>query len=66
MAEGVGFLVGHVFAIILGLVLIIAGLAMGVTLVLLPVGLPVGLVGILVVLWGLFGRTGKAPTTGGP
>jgi hypothetical protein len=47
--------VGHVIAIALGLVLMIAGVAMGVTLVLLPIGIPLGLVGLLLFIWGLFG-----------
>jgi hypothetical protein len=55
-AEG---LLSHVMGIVLGLVLMVAGLAMGVTLVLLPVGLPVGLIGVMLLLWGLFGRAGQ-------
>jgi cbb3-type cytochrome oxidase maturation protein len=38
----------------------IVGLAMGVTIVMLPVGLSVGIVGLLVFLWGLVGRSGEA------
>lgn len=47
---------GHVFAIIGGFLLMVIGLALGVTMVLLPVGIPVGLVGLLLFVWGLFGR----------
>jgi hypothetical protein len=47
--------VGHVIAVILGLILVILGTGMGVSLVLLPVGVPVGLVGLGLLLWGLFG-----------
>jgi cbb3-type cytochrome oxidase maturation protein len=34
------------------------GLAMGVSMVLLPIGIPVGLAGLLVFLWGIYGRSG--------
>jgi len=44
---------GHLAAIVVGLVLMVMGLALGVTIVLLPLGVPVGLVGILLFLWGL-------------
>jgi uncharacterized membrane protein YccF (DUF307 family) len=44
---------GHTLAIVVGFMLMIAGLAMGVTIVLLPVGIPVGLGGLLLVLWAL-------------
>jgi hypothetical protein len=63
IAKGTGRFMGHAGAVVLGLVLMIAGLAMGVTLVLLPVGLPVGLGGVLVFLWGLFGRTEEEQST---
>jgi hypothetical protein len=45
---------GHTLAVVAGLVLMIAGVGMGVTMVLLPIGLPVGLAGFLLCLWGLF------------
>jgi hypothetical protein len=56
LAKGAGIFLGHVIALVVGLVLMVAGLAMGVSLVLLPIGIPVGLVGLGVFLWGLFGR----------
>jgi hypothetical protein len=34
----------------------IVGLAMGVTMVLLPAGVVVGSVGVLMLVWGLFGH----------
>jgi hypothetical protein len=55
LAEGVARFFGHATAIVVGLVLMFAGIAMGVSLVLLPVGIPVGLAGLFVFLWGLFG-----------
>ena len=63
LAKGAGLFLGHILAIVAGLVLMVAGLAMGVSLVLLPIGIPVGLVGLGVFLWGLFGRTEEK---GGP
>jgi hypothetical protein len=56
VAELTGRVFGHLLAIVVGFILIIVGLAMGVTMVLLPVGLVVGIVGVLVFVWGLFGH----------
>ncbi len=49
-----GRLLGHGAALVLGLLLLIVGLAMGVSLVLLPVGLLVGLAGFLLIVWGMY------------
>jgi hypothetical protein len=46
-------LLGHTIAVVVGLVLMIFGLAMGVTMVALPIGIPVGLGGLLLFIWGL-------------
>lgn len=46
-------------AVVAGVILMVTGLALGVTIVMLPVGLPVGIVGVLLFLWGLVGH-GKA------
>jgi hypothetical protein len=46
--------VGHTIAVLVGIVLMIAGLGMGVTMVLLPIGLPLGLAGLLLCMWGLY------------
>lgn len=53
--------VGHVAAIVVGLVLMFSGVGMGVTIVLLPIGVPVGLVGLALFLWGmvLYTRRGR-------
>lgn len=45
--------VGHILAIVVGLVLMVVGLGLGVTMLALPLGVPVGLVGLLVFIWGL-------------
>jgi hypothetical protein len=55
--------VGRGLAVMGGLVLMIVGLAMGVSVVLLPIGIPVGLFGLLLFLAGLFGRQ-KSPSGG--
>jgi hypothetical protein len=43
-------------AVVLGFVLIIVGMAMGVTMVLLPVGIVIGLLGVALVVGGVFAR----------
>ena len=55
----VGNIFGHVAAVIVGLVLMVVGLAMGVTLIMLPIGLAVGLLGFCIFLGGLFARFGS-------
>ena len=57
LVRGAGRAVGHVLALVVGLILMVVGVAMGVTMVLLPVGIPLGLVGLCLLLWGLFGRS---------
>jgi hypothetical protein len=51
-----GHFVGHVTAVVLGFVLIIVGLAMGVTIVLLPAGIVIGLIGVALIVGGVFAR----------
>jgi len=51
-----GHFLGHVTAVVLGFVLIIVGMAMGVTMVLLPAGVVIGLIGVALVVGGVFGR----------
>ncbi|MHC4817856.1 MAG: hypothetical protein ACYTF8_07360 [Planctomycetota bacterium] len=43
----------HIVAIVLGLVMMIVGIGMGVTIMLLPVALPLGLVGLGLFIWGV-------------
>ena len=54
--ETVGRLLGHVAAVLVGFVLMVIGLALGVTMIMLPVGLAVGLLGLLAFVWGLVGH----------
>ena len=49
---------GHVAAVVVGFILMVVGLAMGVTMVLLPVGLVVGFLGVALFIGGLFVRIG--------
>jgi hypothetical protein len=51
-----GHFLGHVAAVVLGFVLIIVGMAMGVTMVLLPAGVVIGLIGVALVVGGVFAR----------
>ncbi len=51
----VGF-VEHALFVMAGFVLMVLGLAMGVTMVMLPVGLVVGLIGFAMFVSGLFVR----------
>jgi hypothetical protein len=46
--------VGHVAAIVIGFLMMIAGLGLGVTMIMLPVGVVVGLAGAAVFVAGLF------------
>jgi hypothetical protein len=51
----VGFL-EHATAVVIGLVMIILGLGLGVTVLMLPVGIVIGLLGVLLVVGGVFAR----------
>lgn len=48
--DGMAF---HLAAIIAGVVMMILGVGLSVTMVLLPVGIPLGLAGLGVLVWGL-------------
>jgi ABC-type uncharacterized transport system permease subunit len=50
---------GHVLAVIIGFVMMIVGLALGVTLIMLPVGLAIGLTGVAIFVGGLFAHIGR-------
>jgi hypothetical protein len=47
---------GHIAALVVGFVMMIVGLAMGVTIVLLPVGIVIGFLGLAIFIAGLFAR----------
>jgi hypothetical protein len=43
----------HLLAVIAGVVMMVFGVGLGVTMVLLPIGIPLGLIGLMVFIWGL-------------
>jgi predicted Na+-dependent transporter len=46
----------HAAAVVIGFVLMILGLGLGVTMVMLPAGLVIGLIGVALVVGGIFAR----------
>jgi hypothetical protein len=54
--SGVGRLVEHAAVVILGFVLMVLGLALGVTMIMLPVGVVIGLTGVALFVGGIFAR----------
>ncbi len=65
-ARAAGTFFGHVAAIIVGLIVMVVGLAMGVTIVMLPIGLVIGLGGLLLFGWGLLNYTRAKGTRAPP
>ena len=63
LARAAGRGLVHLGAIIVGLILMIVGVAMGVTVVMLPVGIAVGIAGLFVFLWGIFGKAQRETKT---
>jgi len=49
----------HIAAVIVGFVLMVFGLALGVTMIMLPVGIVVGLLGAAIFVMGLFARVNQ-------
>jgi hypothetical protein len=54
--SGVGRFFEHAAVVILGLVLMVLGLALGVTMIMLPVGVVIGLTGVALFVGGIFAR----------
>ena len=52
--------IGHTAAILGGFILIVVGLALGVTMIMLPVGLVIGLIGFALFVGGLFAHFDEA------
>ena len=52
-------LLGHVLAVVVGFVMMVVGLALGVTMIMLPVGIVVGLAGAAIFVGGLFAHPGR-------
>ncbi|PWT81400.1 MAG: hypothetical protein C5B57_10480 [Blastocatellia bacterium] len=55
---GIGRFLEHAVAIVIGLALMIIGLGLGVTMVMLPVGITIGLLGVAILVAGMFARIG--------
>jgi hypothetical protein len=53
---GIGRFLEHTAAVVVGLIMMIVGLGLGVTMIMLPVGIAIGLLGAAVLVGGLFGR----------
>jgi hypothetical protein len=52
--SGLGTFFEHTAAVVLGLIMMIVGLGLGVTMIMLPVGIVIGLLGVAMVIAGLF------------
>jgi hypothetical protein len=46
----------HAAVVVLGFVLMVVGLALGVTMIMLPVGVVIGLIGVALFVGGIFAR----------
>jgi len=57
---GVGRVLEHTAFVLLGLILMIVGLGLGVTMIMLPVGLVVGLLGVAMFVGGIFARVNRS------
>lgn len=56
---GLGRFLEHAAAVVVGFILMVVGLALGVTMIMLPVGIVIGLLGVLLFVGGLFARIDK-------
>jgi hypothetical protein len=57
---GLGRFFEHAAAVAIGFIMMMVGLALGVTMIMLPVGIVVGLLGAAIFIGGLFARIGKS------
>jgi hypothetical protein len=55
---GIGRFLEHAVAIVIGLAMMIVGLGLGVTMVMLPLGITIGLLGVAILVAGMFARIG--------
>ena len=56
MFVAVGHFFEHAAAVLIGLVMMVVGLGLSVTIVMLPAGIPIGLLGLAIFVGGLFAR----------
>ena len=54
--SGIGHILERTAAVIIGLIMMIVGLGLGVTMIMLPVGIAIGLLGVAMVVGGVFAR----------
>jgi len=66
IVKGAGLFAVHLGAVVVGIILMVMGIALGVGLVTLPAAIPVGFAGLFVFLWGLFGRSQVDEAPAGP
>ena len=57
--EKTELILAHVAAVVVGFVLMVAGLGLGVTMIMLPICLLIGLFGVMLFVWGLVGHQGN-------
>jgi len=55
----------HIVAIVVGLLMMVGGIGMGVTIMLLPVALPLGLIGLGIFIWGVTRDNARRRKQGG-
>ncbi len=60
VADVVGRVFSRLAAIIIGFILIAVGLGMTTTIVMLPIGVPLGLLGVLILVGGIFARDDRS------
>jgi hypothetical protein len=53
---GVGCFLEHAAFVVVGLLLMIAGLGLGATIIMMPVGIVLGMLGVAAVVGGIFGH----------
>jgi hypothetical protein len=60
--RGIGRFIEHATAVVVGFVMMVVGLALGVTMIMLPAGLIIGLLGVVIFIGGLFARLDDGKT----
>jgi hypothetical protein len=58
--SGLGHILERTAAVIIGLIMMFVGLGLGVTMIMLPAGITIGLLGLAVLVGGLFARIDDA------
>lgn len=66
VAKGAGELIARLALVVVALILMVVGVAMGVSIVLLPIGVPLGIFGLFLLFYALFGWTDNKQATAPP